>query len=233
MLNKICVDKDFNIELLIWLQDPRSLSADFSNSITFSIPADDTASQYLLVTYGEAQTATLTITPSTLQEIDIDDYWTLGGTTTVECYKGGSLIETFTFIFPQNIDSLAMLNQDGLDPYKFYMTGSNDVEDLSNDVEQIKEDVKDLGDDVDDISGDITDLQSNKQNFIDQGGTAPSGTGEVGDLIFEAQAGSNFKRLYRYENNAYVQIGFCQYSTTDLTAGTSALNTGEVYLVYE
>ena len=125
MLNKICVDADYNIELVIWLQDPRTFDYTWDNSIVIHVNADDTANQELIVFDGEEST-TISVTSGTEQDIDINGaYWNMGGDTTVSCYKNGTLAETLTFTFPDIIDAVGMLNQDENDDYHFTMTGSS------------------------------------------------------------------------------------------------------------
>lgn len=77
------------------------------------------------------------------------------------------------------------------------------------------------------------------QTFIDDDVLEPVASGVAGDLVLVGATGSSARDLYRYENNAWVKINLSNgstpitYSTTDLTAGTSELDTGSVYLVYE
>lgn len=205
MLNKICVDADYNIELIIWLQDPRTFDFTWDNSIVLHVNADSTANQYLVVSDGETS-VTKTIIPGTEQDVEVDMVlWNMGGDTTVGCYKDDNLIETFTFTFPEIIDSVGMLNQDDeLDPYHFTMTGSSIA------PEVIEEQVKKNTEDVEQAKEDISDLYLNKQNFIHVDLLPPSGAGDEGDLEFY---GTSPARLYRRENNAWVKKEWIAYGT--------------------
>lgn len=204
MLNKICVDADYNIELIIWLQDPRTFDFTWDNSIVMHVNADGTANQQLVVTYGE-ESATIPVTSGIEQDIVINGaYWNMGGDTTVACEKDGSTVETFTFTFPDVIDSVGMLNQDENDDYHFTMTGSSTA------PEVLEEQVKQNTEDVEQAKEDISDLYLNKQNFIHVDLLPPSGDGDEGDLKFY---GTSPARLYRRENNAWVKKEWIAYGT--------------------
>ena len=204
MLNKICVDADYNIELVIWLQDPRTFDYTWDNSIVIHVNADDTANQRLVVSDGEIST-TITVTPGAEQDYPISDlYWNMGGDSTVSCYKNGTLVETFTFTFPDIIDSVGMLNRDENDDYHFTMTGSSAV------IEVVEEQVQQNTTDISEAKQDITYLDENKQNFIYVDLLPPSQAGDEGDLQFY---GNNPARLYRYENGDWVKKEWIAYGS--------------------
>lgn len=209
MLNKICVDADYNIELVIWLQDPRTFDYTWDNSIYIHVNADNTANQRLVVSDGEIST-TITVTPGAEQDYPISDlYWNMGGDSTVSCYKNGTLVETFTFTFPDIIDSVGMLNRDENDDYHFTMTGSSAA------VEIIEEQVQQNTSEISEAKEDINYLYENKQNFIHADILPPSGSGDEGDLEFY---GNTPARLYRRENGAWVKKDWIAYGQTNLDA---------------
>lgn len=242
MLNKICVDADYNIELIIWLQDPRTFDFTWDNSIVLHVNADSTANQYLVVSDGETS-VTKTITPGTEQDVEVDMVlWNMGGDTTVGCYKDDNLIETFTFTFPEIIDAVGMLNQDDeLDPYHLTMTGS------SADIEVVEGQVSQNTEDIEDAKEDINDLYLNKQNFIDQDNLSPPTTGgENGDLQFFGGLGNSIKDLYRKENNAWLKVWLAtilesdaQYPFTKVTVSGldigegQPMDAGSLWIVYD
>ena len=206
MLNKICVDADYNIELVIWLQDPRTFDYTWDNSIVIHVNADDTANQELVVFDGEEST-TISVTSGTEQDIDINGaYWNMGGDTTVSCYKNGTLAKTFTFTFPDIIDAVGMLNQDENEDYHFTMTGSSAA------VEIIEEQVQQNTSEISEAKEDINYLYENKQNFIHADILPPSGSGDEGDLEFY---GNMPARLYRRENNAWSKKEWIAYGQTN------------------
>lgn len=206
MLNKICVDADYNIELVIWLQDPRTFDYTWDNSIVIHVNADDTANQELIVFDGEEST-TISVTSGTEQDIDINGaYWNMGGDTTVSCYKNGTLAKTFTFTFPDIIDAVGMLNQDENEDYHFTMTGSSAA------VEIIEEQVQQNTFEISEAKEDINYLYENKQNFIHADILPPSGSGDEGDLEFY---GNMPARLYRRENNAWSKKEWIAYGQTN------------------
>lgn len=137
MLNKIVCDKDLNVELVINIQAPRTFDDTWDNSIIISIDADDTANQSLYVN-AEQATATYLITPSQINDIEIEtEYWNMGGASTITLRKGSTAYGTITINFPDEIDSLGMLNRDENIETTFTMTGSyNDPSDIATKVEE-------------------------------------------------------------------------------------------------
>lgn len=194
MLNKIVCDKDLNVELVINIQEPRTFDDTWANSIIIEIDADDTASQSLIVDAGEA-TGSYPVTPSQINEIEIEtEYWNMGGATTITLVKGSTDYGTIIINFPDEIDSLGMLNRDENIETTFTMTGSyNDPSDLSKEVK--------------DVSDKVDDLQNNKQNFIEQDLLPPSqGVGVDGDLKFKGVNGNGDKELWRNDSGTWVKI---------------------------
>ena len=241
MLNKICVDADYNIELVIWLQDPRTFDYTWDNSIYIHVNADNTANQRLVVSDGEIST-TITVTPGAEQDYPISDlYWNMGGDSTVSCYKNGTLVETFTLTFPDIIDSIGMLNRDENDDYHFTMTGSSAV------IEVVEEQVQQNTTDISEAKQDIIYLDENKQNFIDQDNLSPPSTGgENGDLQFFGGLGNTLKELYRKENNTWLKIWlatilesdqqypFSKVTVSGLDIGEGQpLDPGAIWIVYD
>lgn len=145
MLNKIFTDNDFNIELLAWLQEPRTYDSSWENTIVAVIDADDSNDQYLYVDSGLIGSNSYTITPNQINEIEIETlYWNMGDDTTITLYKGLDEYNTITITFPDEIDSLGMINQDENNPNAFVMTGSyNDPSDLAESVERLEEEKQD------------------------------------------------------------------------------------------
>ena len=206
MLNKIVCDKDLNVELVINLQEPRTFDDTWANSIIISVDADDTASQSLTVDAGEA-TGSYPVTPSQINEIEIEtEYWNMGGATTITLVKGSTDYGTIIINFPDQIDSLGMLNRDENIETTFTMTGSyNDPSDLSKEVK--------------DVSNKVDDLESNKQNFIEHDMLEPSGSGVEGDLKFFYDGSAKEWRLYRYESNSWVPIRWIGYGDSEPSGG--------------
>lgn len=76
------------------------------------------------------------------------------------------------------------------------------------------------------------------QKYIDNSVATPSGSGTEGDLVFVGQAGGSAKDLYRVENGSWMKITLStanpiEYSENDIVPGTTPLDTGSIFLVYE
>lgn len=106
---------------------------------------------------------------------------------------------------------------------------------ISGTTGQISKKVSDLSDSISDIDDEIESLGLNKQNFIDLDILQPIGSGEEGDLKFYGPLGDGNKKLYRYENNQWVEVNLMNVtmSQTDITPGVTPLANGALYLVYE
>lgn len=232
MLNKLFLDKNYNVMCLANIQEPydRGASA-ISNTIKLEIDADDTPNQYLEVTYGE-NTATISVTSGTVNEINIPTtYWNYGSITYIEPYKNNVGIpeKTINITFPEVIDRMAALSgddeQEGLLQIgqNYSMAGT----------EYANEDVKEVKEEVETHSQEIDNLQENKQNFIPQYIDYPPASGQDGDMCFVGLNGNNSKELWRYEDNQWVRVlPNISYGTADMQAG-AALPSGSIYLQYE
>ena len=77
MLNKLLLDNDYNVELLVNLEEPQVSQVLWNNSIYLEIDADSTPNQYLVLKSDPSTTvATLTVTPSQVNNIEIEwQYW--------------------------------------------------------------------------------------------------------------------------------------------------------------
>lgn len=199
MINKFFADKDYNIELLVNMEEPWQGEEIWQNNIIVRVNADSTANQYLLVT-GNNISTNLPVTPGQVNEIDIPmAYWELSGETTIQPYKNGSAVSgrDITISFPDVINGAGMISKvNETIGYVYSMSGTQYPE----------EEVKDVKETVDQHTQEIDDLQRNKQNFIDEDLNTPSGTAEEGDLIFVGATGNSDKEVYRYENGAWVKV---------------------------
>lgn len=237
MVNKIVTDSSFNIELLVWLQEPRTYDNSWTNSIVIHIDADATVSQYLHVNGGDAGTHDYTVTPSSEQDIEIEDtYWNMGGDTVITLNKGGTPSDAITITFPDQIDSLGMLNQDEEDDRHFIMTGSyNDPSDIAEDVENFKEETELKFNDVD-------DQLDNKENKIEAGATLPQ-RGVRTDMYVLLGSVGNPDEIYQHDGQSwYLVKAFpllegdplkkIEASTIDIGEGVQ-MEAGSMYLVYD
>ena len=207
MLNKIVTDNNLDVQLLINLQSPRTFDETllWDNSIYVEIDADDTATQSLEVDGGTYGSTSYPITPGQVNTIEIEDiYWNYDGTTTVTLVKGGSNVASFDIIFPEAVDSLGMLNQDESLFTQFTMSGSK------SDPSDMAKEIGDISTEVEQISQDL----SGKQNYIDKDILVPTGSGQVGDLVFNDGSG-DLKRLYRFEEGNWVRVNFFSYGNSE------------------
>lgn len=85
------------------------------------------------------------------------------------------------------------------------------------------------------ISVDTTET-TGFQKFINQSNIAPTGSSaSEGKLTFVGAEGSSSKELYRKDSSGWVKVNLSNisYGLVDYQAGTTPLETGAVYLVYE
>lgn len=223
MLNKILVDNNLVFQLLINIQPPRTFDNSWLNSIIITIDADSTPNQSLQVNGGSQGSTSYPITSGQIQDIEIGSaYWNMGGSTTITLDKNGSSVGVLNIQFPEQIDSLGMLNRDENFSTQFQMSGSmSDPSDLAQEVGSISQEVETITQDL-----------GNKQNFIELDILPPSGSGRVGDIVLNEKSNGSLV-FWRYNSdNQWHKMPFVQYSDTDAGVG-SALGTGEVLLIYE
>lgn len=233
MLNKLLLDNDYNVELLVNLEEPQVSQVLWNNSIYLEIDADSTPNQYLVLKSDSSTTvATLTVTPSQVNNIEIErQYWQNDGYLYIYPYKNGTALDQDHVIdiqFPAVIKNSGQLSSKT--PSGYIVIAGQHYEIAGS--EYAEEEVSEVKETVEEQAGQIEELQRNKQNFIELEIIDPTSSGEVGDIILTERS-NNALVLWRYENNAWSKKAFAQYSDQDLTPGTSPLGTGEIYLVYE
>ena len=233
MLNKLLLDNDYNVELLVNLEEPQVSQVLWNNSIYLEIDADSTPNQYLVLKSDPSTTvATLTVTPSQVNNIEIErQYWQNDGYLYIYPYKNGTALDQDHVIdiqFPAVIKNSGQLSSKT--PSGYIVIAGQHYEIAGS--EYAEEEVSEVKETVEEQAGQIEELQRNKQNFIELEMIDPTSSGEVGDIILTERS-NNALVLWRYENNVWSKKAFAQYGDQDLTPGTSPLGTGEIYLVYE
>ena len=144
MLNKIVCDNELYVELLINIQEPRAYDRGWRNSIVVSVDADDTPDQQLVI-YSGGYYEYKTVTPNQINDIEIESsLWDMGGTIDISLVKEGSYYESIYIEFPDQIDSVGMLNRDENISTRYIMAGSyNDPSDIVERVEVLEESKQD------------------------------------------------------------------------------------------
>ena len=186
MLNKIVCDNELYVELLINIQEPRAYDRGWRNSIVVSVDADDTPDQQLVI-YTNGDYEYKTVTPNQINDIEIESsLWDMGGTIDISLVKEGSYYEPIYIEFPDQIDSVGMLNRDENISTRYIMAGSyNDPSDITEKLED-KQDKLTAGQGVT-ISSDNTIGVTNPITYgtTDIGVGAQLATGTI-YLVYEA-----------------------------------------------
>ena len=196
MLNKLLLDNDYNVELLVNLEEPQVSQVLWNNSIYLEIDADSTPNQYLVLKSDPSTTvATLTVTPSQVNNIEIEQqYWQNDGYLYIYPYKNGTALDQDHVIdiqFPAVIKNSGQLSSKTPSGYiviagqHYEMAGSEYAE------EEIAEQAQQ-----------IETLERNKQNSVGSGSGAPSG-GSDGDIYFQTD-GNNITGIYQNVNGQWL-----------------------------
>lgn len=244
MQNKFFLDANYNVKMLSNIQRPFDDIWLWNNLIIFWIDADSTANQYLYVEYGENQTVTLAVEPGEINEIMLnsDYYWTYGGVTHVTPYKNGTALtaKKINITFPDVVENCGTLSstesdEDGSvilgNDYEmagsYYVTAET-IKDIKEDIAEVEEDVYTIGGEIsliqDSISALDTEVETNTTNIATNTSDIATNTSAIS---------TNTSNIATNTADIQALQGKITISDVDLTAGSSPLATGNVYLVYE
>lgn len=207
MHNRFVFDQNYNVRLLCNIQEPYDEVEHWRNSILLEIEADSTADQYIVVTGPEEYSETFDVLPNRLNAFTLSTFlWNYGGFTTIEFYKNGTLLsdKTLYITFPDIVEGSGAISSDFQIDGIIYL-GQNYT--MAGSYYSDPETIKEIEQKVERVGDDVDTIQ---QNVTDLSTNVENNTQAITDLQ-----------------------GLITISNQDIVAGTTPLETGHLYLVYE
>ena len=207
MRNKFILDSNYEVQLLCNIQEPYDDVEEWKNSILVEVDADSTLNQYIVITGAEGYTDTLDIVPGQTNTFTITmDFWNYGGISTIEFYKNNQLLEfkTLYITFPDILSGVCTISSDSESEGIIYLGQSYS---MSGSYYSDPETIKEIEQKVEQVGEDVGTIQQ-----------------DVTDLSTDVE--NNTQAITDLQNLITI-------SNVDIVAGTTPLETGHLYLVYE
>lgn len=207
MRNKFILDSNYEVQLLCNIQEPYDDVEEWKNSILVEVDADNTPNQYIVITGAEGYTDTLDVSEGQLNTFTITmDFWNYGGISTIEFYKNNTLLsdKTIYITFPDILPGVCTISSDSESEGIIYL-GQNYS--MSGSYYPAPDTIKEIEQKVEQVEDNVGTIQQDV-------------TGLSTDVENNTQAITDLQNLITISN-------------VDIVAGTTPLETGHLYLVYE
>jgi len=207
MHNRFVLDQNYNVRLLCNIQEPYDDVEHWRNSILVEIEADSTPDQYIIVTGADGYTETFDINPGRMNTFTFSTFlWNYGGLTVVDFYKNDQKLsdKTLYITFPDIVEGSGAISSDFQIDGIIYL-GQNYT--MAGSYYSDPETIKEIEQKVEQVEEDVGTIQQDV-------------SGLSTDVENNTQAITNLQNLITISN-------------VDIVAGTTPLETGHLYLVYE